>query len=97
MRFNLVFLVLFLGFISCSEQEARRPITTSKSKGVVSTTTLLKKINKAELSIKKAIKEEIQIKKSCFPYLLLKSITIAESSLYCEAKMFIHPKSISNA
>lgn len=59
MRFNLVFLVVFLGFISCSEQEARRPITTSKSKGLVSTTTLLKKINKAEeTKIKNYIKKD---------------------------------------
>jgi|TARA_B110000908_G_scaffold137674_1_gene163394 gliding motility-associated peptidyl-prolyl isomerase len=59
MRFNIVFLVVFLGLISCSEQEARRPITFSKSKVLLSTTTLLKKINKTEeTKIKNYIKKD---------------------------------------
>ena len=50
MRLNFIFLLVFLGLNSCSEQEARAPITSSKSNGLLSTISVLKEINKADTS-----------------------------------------------
>jgi FKBP-type peptidyl-prolyl cis-trans isomerase FkpA len=59
MRFNFIFLLVFLGLNSCSEQEARAPITSSKSNGLLSTISVLKEINKAEeTKIKNYIKKD---------------------------------------
>ena len=59
MRLNFIFLLVFLGLNSCSEQEARAPITSSKSNGLLSTISVLKEINKAEeTKIKNYIKKD---------------------------------------
>ena len=59
MRLNFIFLLVFLGVNSCSEQEARAPITSSKSNGLLSTISVLKEINKAEeTKIKNYIKKD---------------------------------------
>ena len=41
-------LIVFLFLISCSEQQARKPITVSNSSSLISTSTILKKINSIE-------------------------------------------------
>ncbi len=48
MKLRFVYLFVFFGVISCSKQEARRPITASSSRLMESTTALLKKINTIE-------------------------------------------------
>jgi len=59
MRLNFIFILVFLGLNSCSEQEARAPITSSKSNGLLSTISVLKEINKAEeTKIKNYIKKD---------------------------------------
>ncbi|MBT5288745.1 MAG: gliding motility-associated peptidyl-prolyl isomerase GldI [Flavobacterium sp.] len=59
MRLNFIFSLVFLGLNSCSEQEARAPITSSKSNGLLSTISVLKEINKAEeTKIKNYIKKD---------------------------------------
>jgi len=59
MRLNFIFLLVFLGLNSCSEQEVRAPITSSKSNGLLSTISVLKEINKAEeTKIKNYIKKD---------------------------------------
>ena len=59
MRLNFIFLLVFLGLNSCSKQEARAPITSSKSNGLLSTISVLKEINKAEeTKIKNYIKKD---------------------------------------
>ncbi len=59
MKFRFFYLFIFFGFLSCSEQEARRPISSSKSHLMESTTMLLKKINRVEeRKIKNYIKKD---------------------------------------
>jgi len=48
MRFKHLVLLLLLILVSCEEQEARRPITSSKSYTLASTSKQLKQINKVE-------------------------------------------------
>ena len=48
MKFRFFFIIFFIGLVSCSEQQARRPISATKSHLVESTTALLKKINTIE-------------------------------------------------
>ena len=48
MRFRSFFLFVFLSFISCSEQEVRKPISSSKTHTLLSTVKALKEINKIE-------------------------------------------------
>lgn len=58
MKLRVLFLFLFL-LISCSEQEARRPITASKTYTLTSTVEALKEINKIEeAKIKKYIEND---------------------------------------
>ncbi|MDG1509790.1 MAG: gliding motility-associated peptidyl-prolyl isomerase GldI [Flavobacteriaceae bacterium] len=59
MRLNFIFLLVFFGLNSCSEQEARAPISSSKSNELMSTISVLKEINKAEeTKIKNYIKKD---------------------------------------
>lgn len=48
MKLRILYFFLFLVLLSCSEKEARRPITASKSYSLASATESLKKINKLE-------------------------------------------------
>ena len=48
MKFRILYLFVFFVVISCSKQEARRPISASSSGLLESTTALLKKINTIE-------------------------------------------------
>ena len=48
MKLRILYFFLFLFLLSCSEKEARRPITASKSYTLASATESLKKINKLE-------------------------------------------------
>lgn len=50
MRFNYCILIGLFFLVSCKEQEARRPITSSKSYTLASTSKQLKQINKVEES-----------------------------------------------
>ena len=59
MKFRILYLFVFFGVISCSKQEARRPISASSSGLLESTTALLKKINTIEeIKIKNYIKKD---------------------------------------
>jgi len=59
MKFRILYLFVFFGVISCSKQEARRPISASGSGLLESTTSLLKKINTIEeIKIKNYIKKD---------------------------------------
>ena len=59
MKFRFVYLIIFFGVISCSKQEARRPISATSSGLLESTTALLKKINTIEeIKIKNYIKKD---------------------------------------
>tara|TARA_R110000787_G_scaffold11253_9_gene37596 strand:+ start:720 stop:1256 length:537 start_codon:yes stop_codon:yes gene_type:complete len=48
MKYRILVFLIFLGFVSCSKQEARRPITASKTYTLAATAESLKKINKIE-------------------------------------------------
>ena len=48
MKYRVLLFLIFLGVVSCSKQEARRPITSSKTYTLASTAEGLKKINKIE-------------------------------------------------
>ena len=59
MKFRFVYLIIFFGIISCSKQEARKPISASSGHIMESTTALLKKINTTEeIKIKNYIKKD---------------------------------------
>lgn len=59
MKFRFFFISVFIGLISCSEQQPRRPISATKSNLVESTTALLKKINTIEeIKIKNYIEKD---------------------------------------
>ena len=59
MKFRFFFISVFIGLISCSEQQPRRPISVTKSHLVESTTALLKKINTIEeIKIKNYIEKD---------------------------------------
>ena len=59
MKFRILYLFVFFGVISCSKQEARRPISATSSGLLESTTSLLKKINTIEeIKIKNYIRKD---------------------------------------
>ena len=66
MKFRFFFIIFFIGLVSCSEQQARRPISATKSHLVESTTALLKKINTIEEIKIKIYNNKMLIKKFLF-------------------------------
>jgi gliding motility-associated peptidyl-prolyl isomerase len=59
MKIYKVIFFVFIGFVSCVKQEARSPVSVSKTTTLASTSNLLKKINKAEeIKIENYIKKD---------------------------------------
>ena len=59
MKIYKVIFFVFIGFVSCVKQEARSPVSVSKTSTLASTSNLLKKINKAEeIKIENYIKKD---------------------------------------